>query len=169
MVCGLLLKKEGVTATTTIEKSSRSCRLHVNSHKNMRNPFSIMPKAQEKQQTMDEVLGSLNPIQKETLQNLRQLVKNAVPETVEMVKQGKIAYKLEGKDFVWISHFQDHVDLEFAMGASLSSDLLKSRGVAEQSQNVRHVAVGNFALIKPELTRLVREAATLGFEHCTTK
>jgi hypothetical protein len=127
-----------------------------------------MPKAQEKQQTIDEVLGSLNPVQKETVQKLRLLVKDAVPETVELVKQGKIAYKLEGKDFVWISRYQGHVDLEFAMGASLSSDLLKSRGVAEQSQNVRHVSVGNFALVEPELVRLVREAATLGFGHCKT-
>ncbi len=127
------------------------------------------PKAQEKQQTIDEVLGSLNPAQREVTQNLRQLVKNAVPETVELVKQGKIAYKLEGKDFVWITHTQDHVDLEFAMGASLSSDLLRSRGTAEKSENVRHVAVGNYALVKSELIRLVKEAATLGFEHCTTK
>jgi len=143
--------------------------LDVNSNKKSQNPVSIMTKAQEKQQTIDEVLSSLNPIQKETLQNLRQLVKNAVPETVEMIKQGRITYKLEGKDFVWISHYQQHVDLEFAMGSSLSSDLLKSRGVAEQSQNVRHVEVGNYVLVKPELERLVREAATLGFEHCTTK
>lgn len=138
-------------------------------NKNPQNPFSIMTKAQEKQQTIDEVLNNINPQQKETLQNLRQLIKNAVPETVEVVKQGKIAYKLEGKDFVWITNYQQHVDVEFAMGSSLSSDLLRSRGTAEQSHNVRHVSVGNFILEKPELERLVREAATLGFEHCTTR
>jgi hypothetical protein len=128
------------------------------------------PKAQEKQQTIDEVLGSLSPEKKETTQNLRQLVKNAVPETAEVIKRGKIAYKLEGKDFVWITQTQEHVDLEFAMGASLSSDLLRSRGIAEKSPNVRHVPVsGNFLKLKPELTRLVKEAATLGFEHCSTR
>jgi len=127
------------------------------------------PKAQEKQQTIDEVLASLNSAQREITQNLRQLVKNAVPETVELVKQGKITYKLEGKDFVWISQTQAHVDLEFAMGASLSSDLLRSRGIAEKSPNVRHVAVGkDFSKLQPELTRLVKEAAMLGFEHCRT-
>jgi hypothetical protein len=142
----------------------------VNSNKNLRNHTSSMPpKAQEKQQTIDEVLTSLNPLQKETVQNLRQLVKNAVPETVEVIKQGKITYKLEGKDFIWISHTQDHVDLEFAMGSSLSSDLLRSRGTADKNENVRHVAVGNYALVKPELIRLVKEAAILGFEHCTSK
>ncbi len=130
---------------------------------------SSMPKATEKQQTIDEVLSSLDPNQRETLQKLRELIKATVPETVEVIKQGKIVYKLEGKDFAWISHYQVHVDLEFAMGSSLSSDLLRSRGVAEQSRDVRHVPVGgNYAMLKPELTRLIREAAALGFEHCPT-
>jgi len=122
-----------------------------------------MPKAMEKQQTIDEVLASLNPQQLETTQNLRQLVKDAAPQASELVKHGKIVYKLEGKDFVWISHTKDHVDVEFAMGASLSSKLLKSRGIAEKSPNVRHVEVGNYALVKSELTRLVREASKLSF------
>jgi hypothetical protein len=118
------------------------------------------------QRTMDEILGSLDPTQKETTQTLRGLIKDAVPETVEMIKNGKIVYKLVGKDFVWINHYQGHMDLEFAMGASLDSDLLKSRGVAEPNHNVRHVAVGNIDKLKPELTRLVKEAATVEFEHC---
>ena len=121
------------------------------------------------QRTIDEILGSLQPTQKETIQNLRALIKNTVPETVELVKQGKITFKLGDKDFVWISHYQSHVDLEFSMGASLASDVLKSRGIAESNDNVRHVAVGNFDKLKPELSRLIKEAATLGFEHCPTK
>jgi hypothetical protein len=125
-----------------------------------------MPKAQEKQQTIDEVLSSLNPTQKETIQNLRELIKAAVPETVELVKQGKIAYKLGNKDFVWISHFQQHVDLEFAMGASLDSNLLKDRGVAEVNPNVRHIEVGNFVKLKSELSRLLKQAASTDFQHC---
>ena len=52
---------------------------------------------------MEEILGSLNSPQKETVQNLRELVKAGVPETVEFVKtRGKIVYKLGNKDFVWI-------------------------------------------------------------------
>lgn len=124
-----------------------------------------MPKKQEKQQTIDEILVSLNPQQKETLQKLRQLIKDSVPETVELVKQGKLVYKLEGKDFVWINYTSDHVDLDFAMGSSLSSDLLRSRGTAEKSQHVRHIEVDDFAYEKPELERLVRDAAALGFGH----
>ncbi len=125
-----------------------------------------MPKTQDKQQTIDEILGSLNSTEKETVQSLRLLVKNTVPETVEMVKQGKVVYKLGDRDFVWIGHFQGHVDLEFAMGASLDSNLLKSRGEMQESENARHVAVANFAKLQPELTRLLKTAATLEFEHC---
>ena len=118
--------------------------------------------------TIDEILVDLPATQKETIQNLRVHIKNTVPETAEMVKNGKIIYKLENKDFVWISHFQDHVDLEFAMGASLDSSLLKRRGVAEKNENVRHISVGNFDKVEPELTRLLKQAAILGFEHCQT-
>jgi len=121
-----------------------------------------------KQRTIDEILGSLEPAQKETVQNLRALIKSAVPETVEIVRQGKIAYKLNDKDFVWISHYQDHVDLEFFMGASLDSDLLKSRGDAEKSENVRHITVSHLDKLKPEVVRLLKAAAAVGFEHCPT-
>ena len=121
-----------------------------------------------KQRTIDEILGSLEPVQKETVQNLRALIKSTVPETVEIVRQGKIAYRLNDKDFVWISHFQDHVDLEFFMGASLDSDLLKSRGDAEKSENVRHITVSHLDKLKPEIVRLLKAAAAVGFEHCPT-
>jgi hypothetical protein len=121
------------------------------------------------QRTIDEILGSLNPNQKETIQNLRTLIKNSVPETVELVKNGKIIYKLGDKDFVWISHYQDHVDLEFAMGASLDSNLLKTRGVAEKNDNLRHISVGNYDRAKPELAKLLKQAVAIDLEHCPTK
>ncbi|MGD6852028.1 MAG: DUF5655 domain-containing protein [Candidatus Bathyarchaeia archaeon] len=127
-----------------------------------------MTKGQEKQQTIDEILSSLTPSQKTLIQNLRKLVKDSVPETVETVKQGKIVYKLEDRDFVWVSRYQTHMDLEFAMGASLSSDMLRSRGIAEQNENVRHVFVNNFPQQEAELQRLLKKAATLSFEHCQT-
>ncbi len=120
------------------------------------------------QRTLDEILNSLDDSQKGNLQNLRALVKSVVPETVELIKQGKVTFKLESKDFVWINHYRDHVDLEFAMGASLDSQLLKRRGVAEENENTRHVVVGNFEKLRPELTRLLRNAASLGFDHCPT-
>jgi len=119
-----------------------------------------------KQKTIDEILSSLEPVQKETVQSLRALIKSSVLETVEIVRQGKIAYRLNDKDFVWISHFKDHVDLEFFMGSSLDSNLLKSRGDAKKQDNVRHITVSHLDKMKPEITRLLKDAATVGFEHC---
>jgi hypothetical protein len=118
-----------------------------------------------KQRTIDEILGSLEPAQKETMQNLRALIKSAVPETVEIVRQGKITYRLNDKDFVWISHYQNHVDLEFFMGASLDSDLLKSKGDAEKLDNVRLITVSHLDKLKPEITRLLKDAAAVEFEQ----
>lgn len=60
------------------------------------------------------------------------------------------------------------MDSEFAMGAILASDMLKTRGVAEKNETVRHISVGNFDKLKPELTRLLKQAASVGFDHCTT-
>jgi hypothetical protein len=120
------------------------------------------------QRTIDEILGNLQPAQKETIQNLRVLIKNTVPETLELVKNEKITYKLGDKDFVWISHYQSHVDLEFSMGASLDSNLLKTRGVPEKNDNIRHISVGNFDKLKLELTKLLKQAAEIGLDHCPT-
>jgi len=143
--------------------------LHVNTDKNTSTKVYSIPKAQKNsKQTIYEILTSLNPQQKETVQNLRQLVRDTRPETVELIKQGKIIYKLEGRDFVWITYYRQHVDLEFAMGSSLS-ELLRSRGVAEESQNVHHVAIGNYVLQKPEIEHFVRDTSTTGFKHCATK
>lgn len=120
------------------------------------------------QRTIDEILGNLQPAQKETIQNLRVLIKNTVPEAMELVKNQKITYKLADKDFVWISHYQSHIDLEFSMGASLDSNLLKTRGVAEKNDNIRHISVGNFDKLKPELTKLLKQSAEIGLDHCPT-
>jgi hypothetical protein len=43
------------------------------------------------------------------------------------------------------------VDVEFAIGASLDSNMLKTWGVAEKNDNLRHVSVGNYQKVKPEL------------------
>ena len=55
---------------------------------------------------IEQIVNALEPKQKETMHNLRALVKSSVPEAVEIVRQGKIAYKLNGKDFV-----SDNLDL----------------------------------------------------------
>ncbi len=119
-----------------------------------------MVKVKERIVDIEDTLNRLEPEQKELVQNLRALIRNAVPETLETVRRGLITYQLDGKDFVWIRSYRRHVDLEFFMGASLDSDLLKSRG-KEKSENIRHVPVTDLEKVRPEITRLLKEAALL--------
>jgi len=126
-----------------------------------------MVKIKETMVDIEDTLNAWEPKQKEIGQSLRLLVKNVVPETMETVKHGKITYKLGAVDFAWITRYKDHVDLEFAMGASLDSDMLKSRG-EEKSKNVRYVTVDDFDKLKPEITRLLKSAALLDFKHCSS-
>jgi hypothetical protein len=44
-----------------------------------------------------------------------------------------------------------------------------NQGVAEKTENIRHISVRKVVAIKPELTRLLKEAAAVGFEHCPAK
>ena len=126
-----------------------------------------MVKVKERVLDVEDILNRFEPAEKETVQNLRGLIRAIVPETVETVKHGKLTYKLGNMDFVWISVFRGHVDLEFAMGSSLDSPTLKSRG-KEKSKENRHVAVSSYEKSKPEIIRLLKEAALLGFAHCKT-
>lgn len=120
----------------------------------------------KEKKTLDEVLNGLDVKQKETTQNLRSLIKTVVPETTEIIRRGNITYTLDGKDFVWLIQAAGHVDLEFFMGSGLDSDLLRTRGIAEKRETVRHVEVRNFEKLQTELTRLLRDAARIGLEHC---
>lgn len=120
----------------------------------------------KEKKTLDEVLNGLDVKQKETTQNVRSLIKTVVPETTEIIRRGNITYTLDGKDFVWLIQAAGHVDLEFFMGSGLDSDLLRTRGIAEKRETVRHVEVRNFEKLQTELTRLLRDAARIGLEHC---
>jgi hypothetical protein len=124
-----------------------------------------MPKTHHTQHRIEEVLENLTPQQAQTVEHLRQLVKAVVPQAQEIVRQGSITFRLEDRDFVWVTVAKSHVDLEFAMGSSLSSPLLKTRGVAEENSDVRHVEVNNFVAVEAELKRLVQKATFVGFEY----
>ncbi len=119
--------------------------------------------------TVEEVLDSLELKQKEITQKLRALIKSAVPEAGEIVRQGKITFTLDSKDFVWLTQAKDHVDLEFFMGGSLDSDLLKTGEIREKRGNVRHVKVRNFEVLKPELLRLIKDAERISLETSKPK
>ena len=137
----------------------------VGNNKKPKNKTQSMARVKERIVDIDGILNSLEPKQKETVQNLRALIKSTVPETTELVKNKNITYKLDNRDFVWIRHFQSHVDLDFSMGASLDSKFLRSRG-KKKPENVRHLTVSNFDKLKPEIVRLLKAANLIGSGHC---
>ena len=122
----------------------------------------------KEKKTVEEILNNLEPKQKETTQKLRLLIKKSVPETVEIIRQKNITYTLNGKDFVWLTQAKDHVDLEFLMGSAIDSDLLRDKGGKDKPETVRHVEVRGFERLEPELARLLRDAARVGLEHCSS-
>ncbi len=116
---------------------------------------------------LEELLSSLDEKQRQTTQSLQNLIKSIVPESTEIIRHGSITYVLDGKDFVWLTQASGHVDVEFAMGTSLASMLLKSHGTKEKNKSVRHIEVHSFEKDKSEVARLLRDAQRIGFEHCT--
>jgi len=85
------------------------------------------------------------------------LIKNFVPEAVEKIRQEKIAFVVNGKDFVWINPFTDHVDLDFMCGARLLSGNLKGRG---KKRTVKHMEISSKKDInKADLKKLLEEAS----------
>ena len=115
--------------------------------------------AKYKRKTINEILGKVGPEQKGIAEKLRSIVKATLPDVTEAVRRGKIAYSLEGKDFVWITTAAGHVDLEFICGTRLSSGRLKGRG---QRLQHRHVEIKTAdAIDEAEITSLLKEAAEL--------
>jgi hypothetical protein len=113
--------------------------------------------------TLEEVLNSLDEKQRQTTINLQDLIKNIVPQATEIIRHANITYVLDGKDFVWLTQANGHVDVEFAIGASLDSELLRGHGIKEKSPIVRHVEVHAFPKYAPEVARLLREASRIWY------
>jgi hypothetical protein len=112
-----------------------------------------------KRKTIEEILNTVGPQQKQVAEKLRSIVKGAVPDAIEAVRQGKIAYSMAGTDFVWITTAESHVDLEFICGTRLSSENLKGRG---QGLERRHIEIKTMdAVDEAELWRLLKKAAEL--------
>jgi len=110
-----------------------------------------------KEKTTGEILNKLDLRQREITEKLRSLIKKTVPEAVEMVRRGRITYAVAGKDFAWISHSKNHVDLDFVCGTRLSSALLRGRG---KGKDVKHVEIKAMDRVdEEELKGLLKDAA----------
>jgi len=126
-------------------------------NKRLGDDFLLMTKYKRK--TIEEILNKVDPDQKQVAQKLRSIIKKTIPDATEAVRQGKIAYSVEGTDFVWITTAESHVDLEFICGTRLSSEQLKGRG---QGLERRHIEIKTVdAVDEAELSRLLKKAAEL--------
>ncbi len=121
----------------------------------------------KEKRTLEEVLNTLDDKQRQTTQSIQALIKKIVPETVEIIRRGNITYILDGKDFVWLTQANSHVDVEFASGASLDSPLLRNHGIKEKNPDVRHIEMHSFEKYQPELQRLLKDAARISLEKAS--
>ncbi|MBI2452299.1 DUF1801 domain-containing protein [Candidatus Pacearchaeota archaeon] len=91
------------------------------------------------------------------MQKVLGLIKKNFPEAAETVKWGNITYLLNGKNFVWVLFYKNHIDFGFFIGAKLKSRLLEGTGI-----NLRHIKIGNKEDIdEKEFERLLKEAVKL--------
>src|SRR3989304_2234975 len=127
-------------------------------NKNLQGVVFLMVKSKPK--TLEEILSKLDSKQKEIAEKVRAIIKNVLPDVVEMVRRGKITYVLNGKDFASISLYKGQVDLDLVAGTKVGSDLLKGRGTGK---DVRHIKITTMKNVQePEFTRLLRDAAAIG-------
>jgi len=107
--------------------------------------------------TIEEVLFGFENI--ETVEKLRDLIKNTLLDIQETVKHGRITFVLGGKDFLRITLAKSHVDLGFINGTRISSMLLKRRG---RGRSWRHLEVKTPDDVEnPEIERLILRASEL--------
>ncbi len=112
-----------------------------------------------RKRTTDEILDGLEPENKEITEKLRRIVKSTIPDAAETVRQEKITYVLNQKNFVSIRITQSHVDLLCLCGTACESHLLHGRGSVKDP---RHVKINKLSeLDDPELKRLLREAEAI--------
>ena len=107
--------------------------------------------------SVDKLVNSFDTRTRPLAEKLRTIVKAAVPQAKESVKWGNVHYSLNGKNFVMLSAYPDHVNLGMFLGAKLNSRLLEGSG-----KGLRHIKVRNEGDIKKEeFSNLLREAAKM--------
>jgi hypothetical protein len=112
--------------------------------------------AKRRAKTVDEILSGVEPARREITEKFRSMVKNTIPDAIEIVRRGRITYVLNGKDFLSIRTTQSHVDLLFVCGTRCQSHLLTGRGSESEP---RHVKIKNMSdFDESELMRLLKEA-----------
>jgi hypothetical protein len=112
-----------------------------------------------KPKTADEIFSKVDEDKKAIAESLRIFVKMAVPKAEEIVRQGKITFTLDGKDFAGIRLTKQHVDLLLMQGGRISSPLLKGQGTIGDPKHIEVYDLSNFD--KVQAKKLLKEAALL--------
>jgi hypothetical protein len=107
--------------------------------------------------TVDQLLEEADPAVRALANRLRQVVRNALPNSKEFVKWGNPTYLVDDKNVAWLLVYKDHVNLGFFQGAKMKSPRLEGTG-----KGLRHVKVRRVEDIdEKEFTRLLVQAAAL--------
>jgi hypothetical protein len=107
--------------------------------------------------TVDSIISGLDPIRREVMKSLRNLVKKAVPAAVEAVKWNQPVYVYKGKNLIAFMVFEDHINYGIFVGSKLQSTRLEGTG-----KGLRHVKVSKLSDIdEKEFSRLAKEASAL--------
>jgi hypothetical protein len=120
--------------------------------------FGVFLMVKTKPKTTDEIFSKVEDDKKALAESLRTFVKATMPKSVETIRQGRITYTMNGKDFAGIRLTKQHVDLLFMHGASLSSPHLKGQGTIGDPKHIEVYDIKKFD--KAEAKRLLEEAAT---------
>jgi hypothetical protein len=108
-------------------------------------------------QTVDQLLEEADPPMRALANQLRRIIRKALPKSQELVKWGNPTYLVDGKNVVWIMVYRDHVNLGFFQGAKMKLTRLEGTG-----KGLRHVKVRRPGEIdEKEFTRLLVQAAVL--------
>lgn len=60
---------------------------------------------------IDEYLKNVTPTQKATLEHIRKIIKQVVPDAEEAIGYGIPAFKVKGRSFTYFAAFKDHMSL----------------------------------------------------------
>ena len=110
-----------------------------------------MDSAKKKPKTIDEYLANVRPDQRKTLQNLRQTIKNAVPEAEECISYGIPAFRLNQRFLVFFGAWANHCAFYPGSAATLKSFRNELRNFQASKGTIR------FSPDKPLPAALVRK------------
>jgi len=106
---------------------------------------------------VDAYVAKVDPKLRVQFENLRSLVKRALPGVSETIKWNAPYYTLNGIGVASIAEYTRHVNLYLMQGAQISSPLLEGTG-----RGMRHVSVEpSVDIDETEVIRILKEAGSL--------